>query len=239
MKLLKQAPVTALLIAFLALPAAAESERERLNRIMAEHSAAEAEHDRQALARRRRAAAATQLASAHAPAWDSWVLRQDIDENNLFTFAYSNPEDFRAPRILLVCDSKLHPERPFHLSFSFEDLDYSPIRESKRSKKGSIHLQLGFWAWARSAAGPDVLGQETIDYDWPNRIWDHAQYLKGHLRIYHHEAAGLARRIYSSESVSWTDRRTAETHSVDVGEQGRRTIERIMNLCGFSVNESP
>ena len=179
------------------------------------------------------------LAPAHAAGWDSWVPRQVLDENKLFAFAYSNPEDTRPPSVLFGCGLKREPKKKLYLSFCFEDWDYWPIRESKRSKKGSIHLQLGFWAWVRSEAGPDVLRQETIDYDWPNRIWDHAQYQKGHLRLYHHEAAGIARRIYSSESVSWTDRRTGETHSVDVGEQGRRTIERIMNLCGLAINESP
>ncbi len=179
------------------------------------------------------------LAPAHAAAWDSWVLRQDLDENDLYTFAYSDPDNVGSPQILFSCDSKLNPKRPLHLSFSFEDLDYSYIRQSKRSKKGWIHLQLGFWAWVRSAAGPDVLRQETIDYDWPNRIWDHAHYLKGHVRIDNHGTADIARRIYSSESISWTDRRTGETNSVDVGEKGRKAIEQILNLCGLAINESP
>ncbi len=199
MKFSKQAPVTALLIAFLALPAAAEAEH------------------------------------------DNWNLSSNYTgpENILFTFAYSNPEDINSPHILFSCNPGGEPTKPLHLSFSFEDLDYSYIRKSKRNKKGSIHLQLGFWAWARSAAGPDVLRQETIDYDWPHRIWDRAHYLKDLVRIDYHGMADIARRIYSSESVSWTDRRTGETNSVEVGEKGRKAIEQILNLCGLAINESP
>ncbi len=238
MKFLKQAPVTALLIAFLAPPAAAESDRERINRIMAEHSAAEADRDRQVLARRRRAATPEEVWAAFARE-RSWRVQEDRNPMDLFTFAFSNPEEIRSPHILFGCDLKREPKKKLYLSFSFEDLDYSRIRRSKRSKKGWVHLQLGFWAWVRSADGPDVLRQETIDYDWPNRIWDHAHYLKGHVRIYHHGAADIARRIYSSESISWTDRRTEETNSLEVGEKGRKAIEQIMGLCGLAINESP
>ena len=174
-----------------------------------------------------------------------WEISSSPDPaTSLFTFVYPGLNAADRQSIHFGCNLQHDRERPLYLSFAFKDLDYSSwtVRSRRRNKKGFVHLQLGFWNSVRSEAGSDlVLRQETIDYDWPNRAWKDwksAHYMKGHIMFYNHEAAGIARRMYRSESVSWTDKRTGEANSVEVGDKGRKAIEAIMSLCGFSVHES-
>ena len=263
MKFLKQAPVTALLIAFLALPAAAESERERLNRIVAEHSAAAVEESaamvediRQMLAAWRRAAAAPQEPTDY---WsdDQWDLFSAPDPGgptNLHTVTYGDPTDVRSPGLNLRCNlnqtSNKWGERSKELNLMFVVTFKNVSFTTYSTKKDRVQLQLGFWGAIESEDGGYKLRQELIDYDEKKRSWAFKPYRsvgemyspreeRGLARLFYHEAADVARRIYRSESVSWTNRRNGETYNVEVGEKGRNSIEQVMNLCGFSVHESP
>ena len=263
MKFSKQAPVTALLIAFLAPPAAAESERERLNRIVAEHSAAAVEESRQILAELRRTVAAWRRAAA-APQeptdywsdnqWSLFSVPDPGGPTNLNTTAYGDPTDVRSPDLDLYCDlnqtSDKWGERSKELNLLFVVTFKNVSFTTHSTKKDRVQLQLGFWGAIESEDGGYQLRQELIDYDEKKRSWAYKPYRsagemyypreeRGLARLFYHEAADVARRIYRSESVSWTNRRNGETYSVEVGEKGRNSIEQVMNLCGFSVNESP
>ena len=278
MKFSKQAPAAALLIAFLAPPAVAESDRERIKRIMAElsaaeadrqalakrrrerimaeYSAAEADRDRQALANRRRAVAAMQEPIDY---WsdDQWRLFAVPDPGgptNLNTTTHGDPTDASSPGLKLYCSlyqtSDKWGERSKEHNLLFV-VTFKNVRFTVDStKKDRVQLQLGFWGAIESEDGGYQLRQELIDYDEKKRSWAYKPYRsaggmrypreeRGLARLFYHEAADVARRIYRSEFVSWTNRRNGETYNVEVGEKGRNSIEQVMNLCGFSVHESP
>ena len=132
------------------------------------------------------------------------------------------------------------------LAFTFKDESFTTF---VRDKKDRIRLQLGFWSAIEGEDGDYRLRQELVDYGEGERSWAYKPYRiagrmrhppeeRGLSRLFHHEAADVARRIYRSESFSWINRRNGETHSVEVGEKGRSAIKQVLEVCGFSVHES-
>ena len=186
--------------------------------------------------------------------WRQWKVNQStLAEAGLNTRAYSDPDVVDSPALALACNlwepgnkwGESTEEHNLHLFFKFKNLRYSG---AVRREKDRVQLQLGFWSAVEGEDGDYRLRQELVDYDISKRTWAYKPFrLAGEVmrfperpglaRLFHHEAADIARRIYRSESFSWINRRNGETHSVEVGEKGRSAIKQVLEVCGFSVHE--
>ena len=196
------------------------------------------------------AALAVAVLPAHAgKIWDQWRVRpSSLAEAGLNTRAYSDPDVVASPEMALACD--LWETRPqehnLMLVFTFKDESYTTF---VRDKKDRVQLQLGFWSGVEGEDGNYRLRQELVDYGKGKRSWAYKPYRiagrmrhppeeRGLSRLFHHEAADIARRTYNSESFSWGNRRTGEVYSVEIGDKGRNAIKQVLEVCGFSVHES-
>ena len=186
--------------------------------------------------------------------WESWKVRQStLAEAGLNTRAYSDPDDVRSPEMFLRCNlwepgnkwGTHTEEHNLMLFFGFKNESFT----TAATKRDRVQLQLGFWSAVEGEDGDYRLRQELVDYDISKRTWAYKPYRsagrmrrpreeRGLSRLFHHEAADIARRMYNSESFSWINRRNGETHTVEVGEKGRSAIKQVLEVCGFSVHES-
>ena len=183
---------------------------------------------------------------------DPWtVLRADWEEKVARgTSAHGAPFG----RLDLGCErsTTLPEENNLHLTFEFGKDEGHENRspEYVRQKEDRVHLQLGFRGRVEaSESGGSTLSRTTLDYDWPHRSWLPKPYRRrdtgemhqpkeerDEANFYHQEAADLVRRMYHSESVDWTDRRTGETNRALIGNLGRKAIKTVMDFCGFNLN---
>ena len=186
--------------------------------------------------------------------WESWKVDQStLAEAGLNTRAYSDPDAVDSPKLTLYCTlwepgnrEERSEEHNLMLLFKFKNKSFSG---AVRREKDRVQLQLGFWSAVEGEDGDYRLRQELVDYDEKKRTWAykpirrygrkyHPPERPGIGRLFHHEAADVARRIYRSESFSWINRRNGETHTVEVGDKGRSAIKQVLEMCGFSVHES-
>ena len=185
--------------------------------------------------------------------WRQWKVNQStLAEAGLNTRAYSDPDAVDSPELVLSCDlwepgnrEERSEEHDLMLLFRFKNVSFT----TAATKKDRVQLQLGFWSAVKGGEEDYRLRQELIDYDEKKRTWAykpirrygrkyHPPEWRGIGRLFHHEAADIARRMYNSESFSWINRRNGETHTVEVGEKGRNAIKQVLEVCGFSVHES-
>ncbi len=187
--------------------------------------------------------------------WESWKVSDvSLAEKGLRTEAFSDPYEVHPTDLTLRCAlwepgnkwGTRTEEHNLMLLFEFKNKSFSG---AVRREKDRVQLQLGFWSAVEGEDGDYRLRQELVDYDESKRTWAYKPFrLAGEVmrfperpglaRLFHHEAADIARRIYRSESFSWINRRNGETHSVEVGEKGRSAIKQVLEVCGFSVHES-
>ena len=111
------------------------------------------------------------------------------------------------------------------------------------NEKDRAHLELGFGTTVSDEHGFRSK-YDIVKYEWPSRSWrarhqgpDESE--DAHIaRFYDDEAADLLRKIYRSERVTFTDRRTGESNTALVTSQAPKVIEEIMGICGLSVDET-
>ena len=147
------------------------------------------------------------------------------------------------------------PEQDHHkldLAFTFKarrDNEYNPLRPSGSSwdvgLKYEVRPRISFMSKVRRAEGGFSLQQDIVEWDdWAYRHWD---FWKGKLGPDHDtayalgdEAANLVRKMYHSESISWTDLKTGETNTAITESPARKAIREFQELCGgcFSLHES-
>ena len=134
-------------------------------------------------------------------------------------------------------DSPLFP----HVFFVFRD--FTGFIGQRNIEKDRPHLELGFGTTVSDEHGLRSK-YDILKYEWPSRSWrarhegpDESD--DAHIaRFYDDEAADLLRKIYRSERVTFTDRRTGESNTVLVTSQAPKVIEEIMGICGLSVDET-
>ena len=103
-----------------------------------------------------------------------------------------------------------------------------------------MHLQLTFTEPVVTDDGSFSVRQKVLEFD-PSRPHNHEDASTEPLYstvFFGDEAADVMRRMYRSQTVSWTDLKTGETNTAAISERGRYSIQRILGHCGVSLHES-